>query len=133
MIVVDTNTIGYLFLSSEQSILAERALKKDSEWAAPLIWRSEMRNVLALYMRKNIINLEHANHIMGGALELLRGREYEVSSYDVLRLASESQCSAYDCEFIATANALKVPLITSDKQLVREFSAVAVSLSTFCA
>jgi hypothetical protein len=34
MIVVDTHVIGYLFLSSEQSMLAEQALKKDSEWAA---------------------------------------------------------------------------------------------------
>jgi predicted nucleic acid-binding protein len=132
MIVVDTNIIGYLFLSSEQSLLAERALRKDSEWAAPVLWRSELRNVLALYMRKNLIKLEHAQHIVDDALELLRGREYEVSSYEVLRLASESKCSAYDCEFIAAANDLKVPLITVDKELLREFPAVAVSLTTFC-
>jgi predicted nucleic acid-binding protein len=132
MIVVDTNIIGYLFLSSEQSLLAERALKKDSEWAAPILWRSELRNVLALYMRKNLIKLEHAQYIMDGALELLRGREYEVLSYEVLRLASESKCSAYDCEFIAAANDLKSPLITVDKELLREFPSVAVSLTTFC-
>ena len=46
MIVVDTNVIGYLFLSSDQSVLAERALQKDNEWAAPILWRSEFRNVL---------------------------------------------------------------------------------------
>jgi predicted nucleic acid-binding protein len=132
MIVVDTNIIGYLFLSSEQSVLAERALKKDNEWAAPILWRSELRNVLAFYMRKNLIKLEHAQYIMDGALELLRGREYEVSSYEVLRLASESECSASDCEFIAAANDLKVPLITVDKELLREFPSVAVSLTTFC-
>lgn len=132
MIVVDTNIIGYLFLSSEHSLLAERALIKDREWAAPILWRSELRNVLALYMRKNLIKLEHARHIMDGALELLRSREYEVSSYEVLRLASESNCSAYDCEFIAAANDLKAPLITVDKELLREFPAVAVSLTTFC-
>jgi predicted nucleic acid-binding protein len=132
MIVVDTNIIGYLFLSSEQSVLAERALKKDNEWAAPILWRSELRNVLALYMRKNLIKLEHAQYIMDGALELLRGREYEVSSYEVLRLASESECSASDCEFIAAANDLKVPLITVDKELLREFPSVAISLTTFC-
>ena len=132
MIVVDTNVIGYLFLSSEQSLSAERALKKDSEWAAPIIWRSELRNVLALYMRKNIIKLEHAQSIMNGALELLRGREYEVSSYEVLRLASETKCSAYDCEFVAVAKDLKVSLLTFDKQLLRKFPAVAISLSTFC-
>jgi len=132
MIVVDTNVIGYLFLSSERSILSERALKKDSEWAAPIIWRSELRNVLVLYMRKNIFRLDHAQGIMNGALELMRGQEYEVSSYEVLRLASESKCSAYDCEFIAAANNLKVPLITVDNQLLQEFPAVAVSLTTFC-
>jgi len=132
MIVVDTNVIGYLFLSSGQSLFAERALKMDSQWAAPLIWRSELRNVLALYMRKNIIKLEHAQRIMDSALDLLRGREYEVSSYDVLSLASESGCSAYDCEFIAVAHELKVSLLTSDKQLLQKFPEATISLSDFC-
>ena len=132
MIVVDTNVIGYLFLSSERSALAERALQKESEWAAPILWRSEMRNVLAIYMRNGLIKLEHAQHIMNDALNLLRGKEYEISSYEVLRLASESDCSAYDCEFIAVANFLEVPLVTVDKQLLREFSNVAISLDAFC-
>ncbi len=132
MIVVDTNIIAYLFLTSEQSILCEGVLKKDNEWAAPLIWRSELRNVLALYIRKNIIKLEHAHNIMQSAMGLLRGREYQASSYEVLRLASESNCSAYDCEFIAVANDLKIPLVTVDKRLLKEFPSVAVSLKTFC-
>jgi len=131
MIVVDTNVIGYLFLSNEQSLSAEQALKKDSEWAAPILWRSEFRNVLALYLRKNLVTLQQAQSIMNGALELLRGREYEVSSYEVLRLASESKCSAYDCEFITAANDLKVSLVTVDRQLLREFPTVAVSLNSF--
>jgi len=131
MIVVDTNVIGYLFLSSKQSLLAERALQKDSEWAAPILWRSEFRNVLALYMRKDIIKLEHALQIMNNALTLLRGREYEVPSYEVLRLASKSNCSAYDCEFIAAANDLKVPLVTVDRQVLRDFPSVAISLNSY--
>ena len=132
MIVVDTNIIGYLFLSSEQSLLAERALIRDNVWAAPILWRSELRNVLAFYMRKDLIKLEEAHQIMDAALALLRGREYEVSSYEVLRLVSESNCSAYDCEFIAAANDLKAPLITVDKELIREFPRVAISLTKFC-
>ena len=52
MIVVDTNVIGYLFLSSDQSVLAERALQKDNVWAAPILWRSEFRSILTLYKRK---------------------------------------------------------------------------------
>lgn len=57
MIVVDTNVIGYLFLAGDKSLLAERTLQKDMEWAAPVLWRSEFRNVLALYLRQNIIDL----------------------------------------------------------------------------
>ncbi len=131
MIVVDTNVIGYLFLSSDQSLLAEQALQKDIEWAAPILWRSEFRNVLTLYMRKNILNLEQARIIMDSALKLLKGREYQVPSTEVLRFASESKCYAYDCEFIAVATDLKVPLLTVDKQLLREFPSIAVSLSNF--
>ena len=132
MIVVDTNVIGYLFLSNEQSVLAERALLKDNVWAAPILWRSEFRNVLALYMRKNIITLEQAQQIMNNALKLMKDREYEVPSYEVLRLTSTSNCSAYDCEFVATAKDLQVPFVTVDKQLLREFSSIAISLSSFC-
>jgi predicted nucleic acid-binding protein len=131
MIVVDTNIIGYLFLWSENSVKAEQALQKDSEWAAPILWRSEFRNVLALYLRKNFLKIQQVQRIMNSALELLKGREYEVSSYEVLRLASVSLCSAYDCEFIATASDLKVPLVTVDKQLLDKYPSVAISLNTF--
>jgi len=68
---------------------------------------------------------------MNNAMKLLKGREYEASSYEVLRLTSTSYCSAYDCEFIATANDLKAPLVTVDKQLLREFPSVAISLNSF--
>ena len=64
MIVVDTNVIGYLYLSSGKSILSEKALLKDSIWSAPLLWRSEMRNVLAYYIRKGFLSLEDAIQIM---------------------------------------------------------------------
>ena len=131
MIVVDTNVIGSLFLSSAQSVLAERALKKDSEWAAPILWRSEFRNVLSLYMRKKILNLEQAQQLMNSALKLLQGREYNVPSYEVLRLTSKSKCSAYDCEFIAVADDLKVPLVTVDKQLLQEFPSITISLKSY--
>lgn len=131
MIVVDTNVIGYLFLAGDKSFLAERALQKDMEWAAPVLWRSEFRNVLSLYLRQNIIDLGQAQEIMNSTLKLLRGREYEVPTHEILRLVSESKCSAYDCEFIAVAIELKVPLVTVDKQLLREFPGTAVSLNSF--
>ena len=51
MIVVDTNVIAYLFLPGEYTPLAERLLQKDPDWVAPVLWRSELRNVFALYVR----------------------------------------------------------------------------------
>jgi predicted nucleic acid-binding protein len=131
MIVADTNVVAHLFLASEQSVLAERALQKDSEWAAPILWRSEFRSVLTLYLRKALLDLQQCQQIMNSASRLLRGREYETPSHEVLRLASISNCSAYDCEFVTVAMDLGVPLVTVDKQLLQEFSSVAVSLSSF--
>jgi predicted nucleic acid-binding protein len=63
MIVVDTNIIGYLYLTSERSRQAEQALRQDPQWAAPLLWRSEFRNVLALYLRRKILSLDIAQQI----------------------------------------------------------------------
>ena len=66
MIVVDTNIISYLYLSSERSAQVEKAFLKDPEWAVPLLWRSEFRNVLAQYLRKGILSFEDAVQINYG-------------------------------------------------------------------
>lgn len=131
MIVVDTNIIAYLLLSGERSTQAESAYHKDSEWTAPLLWRSEFRNVLANVLRKNVVSLGDAVAIMDTAMRILEGREYEVPSFSVLALLTKSACSAYDCEFVALAQELKVPLITVDHQILNDFPSIAVSLDDF--
>ena len=133
MIVVDTNLIGYLFLTSDRSEQAERALRKDPEWAAPLLWRSELRNVLSQYVRRSLLELDDAQRIMNVATDILSGREYPVSSEQVLRLAAGSGCSAYDCEFVALARDLGVVLVTVDRQVLQAFPEIAVGLDAFCA
>lgn len=131
MIVVDTNLIGYLFLESEHSTLAEQVLLKDAEWAAPLLWRSEFRSVLALYLRKGWLSLEYCIAAMGEALNLMTDLEYDVDSQRVLRLVTLSACSAYDCEFVALAQELGVPLVTADRQILNHFPAVAMPPNVF--
>jgi predicted nucleic acid-binding protein len=131
MIVADTNLIAYLYLESRHSRQAERALLKDAHWAAPLLWRSEFRNVLALYIRKQWLSLEKSRRIMNEALGLLEEQEYEVDSQQVLRLVASSTCSAYDCEFVALAQDLGIYLVTMDKQVLNDFPDVAVSLEAF--
>jgi len=131
VIAVDTNIIGYLYLSSERSAQAERALLKDSQWVAPVLWRSEFSNILALYMRKNILSLADAIQIMDEATSLMQSGEYEVLSTQVLQLVQESACSAYDCEFVALARDLDVRLLTVDQQMLKQFPNEAISLDEY--
>ncbi len=133
MIVADTNLIIYLYVNSEHTIQAEQALLKDSEWVAPLLWRSEFRNVLARYLRKGLLTLSDTRRIMNEAETLMHEREYQVRSRHVLELAASSDCSAYDCEFVATAQDLAVPLVTVDKKVIKQFPTIAISLEHFVA
>jgi predicted nucleic acid-binding protein len=132
MIVVDTNIIVYLYLSGERTPQADKALQKDAWWAAPIVWRSEFRNVLTLYIRKGILALEDATQIMGDATKLMQdGDRRQVASHQVLKLAAGSHCSAYDCEFVALAHDLQVPLVTVDKMILEQFPESAMSLDEF--
>lgn len=131
MIVVDTNVIGYFYLSSEYSELAEQLFMKNSSWSAPMLWRSEFRNVLSFYVRKEIITLQDAIQIFETAESLLQHNEYEINSIQVLKLSMESGCSAYDCEFVNLAQDLNVPLVTMDKKLLNNFKTTAVSIQEY--
>jgi predicted nucleic acid-binding protein len=131
MIVVDTNVIGYLFLSSKRTDQAEQALLKDYHWAAPPLWRSEFCNVLATCTNRSLISLEDALIIISEAEQLMKDSEYEVASEKTISLATQSGCSAYDCEFVALAIDLNAPLVTVDKKILAKFPDVAISLDKF--
>jgi predicted nucleic acid-binding protein len=131
VIVVDTNVIAYLFIQGDRTTQAEKVLRGDAEWAAPYLWCSEFRSVLALYIRKGQLSLADAQLIAQEAEALMRGREYEVSSVQVLNLVANSTLSTYDCEYVALAQDLGVPLVTSDQKLLRAFPATAITMETF--
>jgi predicted nucleic acid-binding protein len=131
VIVVDTNVICYRWISSPNNAAAETALAKDPHWIAPLLWRSEFRNILALAIRKRTLTIDAAQDIMRKAEASLDGSEFAVSSDAVLELVTSSTCTAYECEFVALAQAEGVWLVTADRQLMQEFPEVAVSLKTF--
>ncbi|HXZ44841.1 MAG TPA: type II toxin-antitoxin system VapC family toxin [archaeon] len=133
MIVVDTNVVAYLLLGGQKTPGARLAFRKDPVWAAPILWRSEFRNVLAAFLRRRTLSLLDALEVMQEAETLFRGAEYNVESGQVLRLVTESGCSAYDCEFVVLAQQLGVPLLTSDAEILKEFSQTAISLEAFAA
>jgi predicted nucleic acid-binding protein len=133
VIVADSNLVAYLVIQGDQTSTAQAVLKRDPIWAAPLLWRSEFRNVLALYLRQKHLTLADALQYVQEAEALLHGNEYQVESGPVLRLAEQSECSAYDCEFVHLAQELSLPLVTSDKRVLRAFPTVAVSMQEFIA
>jgi predicted nucleic acid-binding protein len=121
LIVVDTNVLAYLLLPGPKTSLAEALLLDHPQWAAPPLWRSEWRNLLATYLRRDLLNLPAALALMEKAEAILSAHEQPVSSEQVLALASSSRCSAYDCEFVAAAQQLGVPLVTEDQKILAAF------------
>lgn len=131
MIVVDTNLIAYLLLPGGGTENARRVFKTDPMWIAPQRWRSEFLNVLATSLRQELLTLVQANEVMTTAEELMSGGEFRVNATNVLHLAAASSCSGYDCEFVALAQELGVPLITADRALLKKFPDTALAPKKF--
>ena len=132
MIVVDANLLAYAILpTSEWTHRAEAALRKNQLWSAPVLWRSEVRNTIAGYLRRGKLSPPQALDAIERAEALLLGGQFRPDDAAVLRLVMQSECSAYDCEYVALAEALHVPLVTNDQKVVRTFPGIAVSLLEF--
>ena len=106
-------------------------MSEDADWVVPLLWRSQFRSVLTGAVKRKLCPLSRAMAIARAAEEQLAGREFDVETGEVLRLANESGCSAYDCEFVALARALGVPLVSNDRAVLKAFPAVAVPLDRY--
>lgn len=129
MIVVDSNVLAYLYLPGEFTAAAETLMERDSDWNAPVLWRSEFRNILAGYLRRGQLTFGQAHALQSEAENLLRDGEYEVDSRSVLELVRDSECSAYDCEFVALAMKLGARLVTMDGKVLRSFPDISVPLT----
>jgi hypothetical protein len=89
VIVVDPNVLVYLLMPGERTEQAKRVFRRGPVWAAPLLWWSEFRNVLAVYMRQGLLSIDQALQLMGKAEIIMQGKEYEVSSGHVLNLVAD--------------------------------------------
>jgi predicted nucleic acid-binding protein len=129
VIVVDANVLAYLLIPGKYTKRAEKLLENHPQWAVPRLWRSELRNVLATYVRSSLLELADAAALYQHAALIVGPEEYEVETSDVLRLSKASGCSAYDCEYVALAEFLDLKLATADAKLVKAFPRRAVPLS----
>jgi predicted nucleic acid-binding protein len=125
MITVDTNVLIHLWLPSDKTAISEKIYQLDDDWIAPLLWRSEYRNVVFKYIRRGV-SLKEGLEAIQHAEKLMKENEFQVNSEDVMNLAYESGCTTYDCEFVHIAITRSVPLITFDSQVLRSFPDVAI-------
>jgi predicted nucleic acid-binding protein len=131
VIVADNSLLVYFWLPSAFAEPAEAVKDRDKVWASPILWRAEFRNVLAGYLRRKTMTEAEANAAYLNVQKDLDANEYSVPTGRIIRLVLESDCTAYDCEYVALAQDLGVPLVTTDKQILRAFPEIAVSMEKF--
>lgn len=131
MIVVDANLLAYLVVEGAHTSVARGVAQLDDAWAAPRLWRSELMSTLGGYVRRGDSNVAGALKQFAVAEGAIVGREFDTEPAEVLELAARSGCSTYDCEYVAVAVALGVPLVTADKEVLRAFPGTAVSPEVF--
>jgi predicted nucleic acid-binding protein len=125
VIVVDTSVLIPLYVEHEHSEASQRLMRVDGEWIAPVLWRSEVANVLWKYVSLRGMELSLALEILQACRSLMVEREFPIGTDEALLLACESGCSAYDAEFVALARRRGLQLATRDRQLLRLFPRLA--------
>lgn len=129
-IVVDTNILAYYWLPGLHTAAALELRRSTDDWYVPTLWRSEFRNILAGSLRRGALSLAQVQATMQEAEADLKDFEASIDSAQVLRLVDQSNCSAYDCEFVALAMTKDIPLVTEDKRVLRNFPDTAVDMAS---
>ncbi len=128
MIVVDSNVIAYCWIHGARTEATHRLRRLDADWHAPVLWRSELRNILAGYRRDGSLDEQQTRRIMAAAEAGLAGREHHLPSERVFQVIEASRLSAYDAEFVALAEILDVTLVTEDRAVLSAFPERAISI-----
>jgi predicted nucleic acid-binding protein len=131
VIVVDTNVIHYCWVRGQNTGLAQAVRQRDPDWHVPLLWRSELRNVLTAYLRRGLLSRPQIAGILGSANQAIAGNEHLIPDDLVLDVVANSALTAYDAEFLALASMLGVPLVTADKAVLKAFPDRAMTMETF--
>jgi len=126
MIVVDANVISYLLIRGERSEAMDRLQKLDPDWIAPKLWLDEFLNVLCTYERTGGLTREQSVELLEDAVALMDGASYDLPPERVLTVARQTNCSAYDSQYIALAQDLGLKLYTCDKRVISKYPGIAL-------
>jgi len=131
VIVVDTNVIHYCWVRGQNTEVAQAVRRKDPDWHAPILWRSELRSVLTAYLRRGLMSRIQIADILRTADRAFVESEHIVGDDLVLDVVESSTLTACDAEFVALAGALSVPLVTADKAVLKAFPDRAITMEAF--
>jgi predicted nucleic acid-binding protein len=131
MIVVDTNVIVYLTLTSDRTHDAQRLRAADPYWIVPMLWSHEYLNVVVQHVRRGMLDQAAAVRLWQATHKVFHPREQAVNMVAALRLACENDVTGYDAQFVALAEHLDLPLVTDDKKVLRAFEQRACSITEY--
>lgn len=127
MIVVDTSVLVNCVVEGIVTAEALDSRRKDRNWIAPLLWRSEIRSALTKHIRFGTFPLHDAFERALEAENLLSETREVRDHHLVLTIAVESGCSAYDSEYVALALEEGIHLLTYDRKLINAFPRIAMT------
>ena len=131
MIVVDTNVFASLLIPGPHQAAVEAVRERDDDWRAPHLWQSEFRNVLTLCLRRQAMTLDVALETWTLAQEVMASGAIGVDGALVLTCAQRLHLTAYDAEFVVLAEALDVPLVTLDREILAACAPRALAPEAF--
>lgn len=129
MIVADTNLVVYLLIPGENTNAAESIRKRDPRWISPPLFRYELLNVLAFYVRSDRLDRDDAVRLYRRGLAMVKIDDFTPDAVSVFNLSQSSGCSTYDLEFVALAMHRDVSLVTADQQIIRAFRDITTDLT----
>ena len=131
MIVVDSNIVAALSLTTMLTSKTEQVEQRDPVWIVPVLWRYEFQNILATAIKTMQITAEEAFAVWERVAAILMKNESEPSPEEVIRLVAQHGITAYDAQFIALAIEMGIYCVTEDTELQEKFPEVAISMDHF--
>ena len=81
------------------------------------------------YLRRGTFSLEETLTLQSAAESLMTDHEIKLDSRTVFDLVKQSNCTAYDCEFVALARQIGTLLYTVDTKLLAACPEMAKALT----
>jgi predicted nucleic acid-binding protein len=129
MIVVDCSVLADFWAGeASQRRAAHRLLAMDEEWVSVGLWRFELGNVLLKYVRAGRLAETEMRQALLESWGLISETVDEIDMEAVWLIASEKKLTYYDSAYVWLAKSRKVPLYTSDSQVLRDCPEVAVAM-----